>query len=408
MTEPFAAIGKIFPPACHEYVLLAGGSVRDHLLGKSAQDFDLIAILGDIELRRCGFRPVVGKTTAPIWFRCDPALGKIEVTQLPGLADLDTDLSRRDFTINAMVMRLSGDLLDPLNGRADLHARALRACSTASFDADPLRIFRALRFEADGWRMVPETEQLLRARDRTAQLEVIPVERFSRELLKALAAEQPERFLQRMVELNVGRHWLPELFRMGAIPAGPLQYHPEGDLFTHAAQVLQRAASLSSDPLARFCAFFHDLGKLATDPAIYPRHHGHEEAGASMAVELCSRLALPADYRRALAGISRLHPHLNRWEELRDATRIKIAEQAVKAGIVDILPVVSRADKAGAPTPAGWPLALKAATMTTAGLGIDAERLAAMPPAQRPAFLLQKRVEKLRELTGRASSHCAP
>jgi tRNA nucleotidyltransferase (CCA-adding enzyme) len=200
-----------------------------------------------------------------------------------------------------------------------------------------------------------------------------------------------------MLELEVGRHWLPELFRMGAIPAGPLQYHPEGDLLTHAVEVLQRAAALSSDPLTRFCAFFHDLGKLATDPALYPRHHAHDEVGFRMASAFCNRLALPATYRKALAWTSRLHAHLNRWEELRDSTRIKTAEQATKAGIATILPVVARADKAGGITPAGWPLALAVAAMNTVELGIAAERLAAMPKENRAAFIMQKRVEKLRQ-----------
>jgi len=398
MPGPLTVAKRLFPITCHDRVLLAGGSVRDTLLGRNCQDLDLIAILPEAELRHCGFRPVSGKTTAPIWFRGTPDLGKVEVTRLDDAGGLAADLRRRDFTINAMAMRLSGELLDPLNGRDDLQAGFLRACSATSFVDDPLRIFRTLRFETDGWRTVPATERLLQEGDWSAPLQAIPVERFSRELLKALAAAQPERFLLRMVELNVGRHWLPELFRMSAVPAGPLQYHPEGDLLTHAVEVLQRATVLSSDPLTRFCAFFHDLGKLATDPASYPKHHGHEDAGARMAGAFCSRLALPAGYRRALAWVSRLHPHLNRWEELRDATRIRIAEQALKAGIAEILPVVARADKAGAATPAGWPLALAVAVMTTADLGIDAERLAAMPQPHRPAFILQKRVEKLRRM----------
>jgi tRNA nucleotidyltransferase (CCA-adding enzyme) len=190
------------------------------------------------------------------------------------------------------------------------------------------------------------------------------------------------------------------------VPAGPLQYHPEGDLFTHAVQTLQRAAALTPDPLTRFCAFFHDLGKLATDPAIYPKHHGHEEKGALLTVPFCNRLALPAVYRKALAATSRLHPHLNYWDELRDATRVKIAGQAVKAGIAGILPIIALADKPGSATPPGWPLALGVATMTTADLGIDPDRLAAMPANHRPAYLMQKRVETLRRLSsGEAEQH---
>jgi len=397
MNKLLDRIKALFPPDLHERVFLVGGSVRDLLQGTSGEDIDLAAAIDEAQLRRCGFHPVAGKTTAPIWFRCDKALGKIEITLLEGPAFLDADLHRRDFTINAMAMRLSGELLDPLNGRIDLSAGRLQACSDEAFLDDPLRIFRALRFETEGWRMTAGTEQLIRREDWPGRLEDIPVERFSRELLKALAGKEPERFLLRMCELDVGRHWLPELFRMESVPAGPLKYHPEGDLFTHAVQTLQRAAADSPDPLVRFCAFFHDLGKLATDPALYPKHHGHEESGAKLAVSFCNRLTLPAGYRKALAATSRLHPHLYYWDELRDSTRIKIAEQALRGGIAGFLPIVARADKPGSTTPAGWSLALEVATMTTAQLGIDAGQLAAMTKEHRPAFIMQKRVEKLRQ-----------
>jgi tRNA nucleotidyltransferase (CCA-adding enzyme) len=396
MNSLLRALQEQFTADSHDRIFLVGGSVRDDLLGRTGEDIDLAAALPAERLRRCGFRLVTGKTTAPIWFRCDPVFGKIEVTQLTQVAALDDDLRRRDFTINAMAMRLSGELLDPLHGGDDLRGGRLRACSDETFRADPLRIFRALRFEAEGWRMTAVTEELIRRDDWTARLGTIPAERFSRELLKALAAREPERFLLRMKEFRVGQGWLPEMFRMAEVPAGPLQYHPEGDLLTHAAEVLQRAAALSPDPLARFCAFFHDLGKLATDPALYPKHHGHEEAGFAMAGDFCNRLALPASYRRALAWTSRLHGHLNRWNELRDATKIKTAEQATKAGIAAILPIVALADQPGNKTPDDWELALAVAAMTTAELGIDADRLAAMPTANRAAFIMQKRVERLR------------
>jgi len=397
MNSLLERIKALFPADCHDRIFLTGGSVRDLLQGTSGEDIDLAAALPERELRRCGFHPVTGKTTAPIWFRCAEPLGKVEITRLEDSASLEADLRRRDFTINAMAMRLSGELLDPLSGRADLSAGYLQACSDQAFLDDPLRIFRALRFETAGWRMTAGTEQLIRREDWPGRLGAIPVERFSRELLKALAGKEPERFLQRMRELDVGRHWLPELFRMDSVPAGPLKYHPEGDLFTHAVQTLQRAALESPDPLVRFCAFFHDLGKLATDPALYPKHHGHEESGARLAVTFCNRLALPAGYRKALAATSRLHPHLYYWDELRHSTRIKVAEQSVKGGIAGFLPIVARADKPGSTIPAGWSLALEVATMTTAQLGIDAGQLAAMTKEHRPAFIMQKRVEKLRQ-----------
>jgi len=155
-------------------------------------------------------------------------------------------------------------------------------------------------------------------------------------------------------------------------------------------------ATVTDDPLARFCAFFHDLGKLATDPALYPKHHGHDDAGFELATAFCNRLCLPATCRKALAWVCRLHGKANKWEELRDSTKLKMAEQAIKAGIVDILPLISAADKPGGLPMAGWKDAVRVAGMNILELGIDQDKLAAMPIEQRPAFILHKRVEVLK------------
>jgi tRNA nucleotidyltransferase (CCA-adding enzyme) len=228
---------------------------------------------------------------------------------------------------------------------------------------------------------------------------VLPVERFSREMVKALGGSEPCRFFELLVFMDIGRHWLAELFCMPQIPAGPLQHHPEGDLLTHSLQVLQRAAEVSDDPLTRFCAFFHDIGKLATDPAHYPKHHGHDEAGYKPAIALCERLALPANWGRALAWISRLHTNLNRWLELRDSTKLRIAVQAQKAGIAEILPIVSAADKPGNSTPADWQQALNVAVMNSEQLGISQEQIAALSATKRSGLIEQKRIEQFRSRT---------
>lgn len=386
----------LFPETCHDRIFLVGGSVRDLLLGRGSNDIDLVAALSGDALAPRGFRLVTGKSTAPIWFSYDPVFGKIEVTPLADISRLNADLERRDFTINALAMTLAGRVIDPLGGRRDLEQRLLRACSPCSFLDDPLRIFRAFRFEAGGWRMTAETVALIREREWKQPLATVPVERFSREMLKALETSGPERFFLRMLELKIGEDRLPELFRMPHIPAGPLIHHPEGDLFTHAIQVLQRVAEQTGDPLARFCALFHDIGKLATDLCLYPRHHGHEEAGFALATAFCDRLRLAATFRAALAWTSRLHGTLNRWPELRDATRIRVAEQAVKAGITGILPLVALADKSGGVEIDEWENAVRIARMSATDLGIDVVHLERMPVGKRPGFILQKRVEMLR------------
>lgn len=398
MTAILPFLKSLFPPPLHDRIFLVGGTVRDMLLGREGVDIDLVAALSDAELAALGFRFVEPATAAPIYFKHHPGFGKIEVTRIGGNDDLESDLLRRDFTINAIAMDLNGNRFDPLGGAEDLKAGLLRACSADTFIIDPLRLFRAFRFEADGWRMAPESAALIRSGGWSAALGAMPVERFSGEMLKALARRSPERFFLRMIEFNAGAELLPEIFRMPQVPAGPPLHHPEGDLFAHSVQVLQRVSAVACDPLPRFCALFHDLGKLGTDPALYPRHLGHDNTGFSMAVEFCNRLRLPATYRTALAWVSALHGKGNRWDELRDSTKVTMAGQALKAGIAAILPLVSAADKPGGVPMAGWDEAVRVARMSALELGIDQEKLEAMPTKSRPAFILQKRTDLLRLL----------
>lgn len=396
MIKVTAQLKQLFPKQFHERIFLVGGSVRDHLLGRQAKDMDLAAALSDDELTGLRFIKVMGKSTAPIWFRHDQLVGTIEVVQLNDATAINEDLLRRDFSINAMAISLSGQLLDPLNGRADLHNNILRMCYANTFTDDPLRIFRAFRFEADDWRMAAETEALIKNTDWEQFLRDIPIERFSREMLKALGSRIPERFFQRMLELGTGKKFLPELFLMPHIPAGPLQYHPEGDLLNHSVEVLQRTAWQTGNPLTRFCAFFHDIGKLTTSPSLYPKHHGHDQAGFKLAIQFCDRLKLPASYRTALAWVSRLHTTINLWDQLRDSTKLRLAEQALKSSISAVLPIVSNADKAGGFKQEEWNDTLRIAGMTTAELGIISEQLAGVKESKRKDYILQKKIEMIR------------
>jgi tRNA nucleotidyltransferase (CCA-adding enzyme) len=123
-----------------------------------------------------------------------------------------------------------------------------------------------------------------------------------------------------------------------------------------------------------------------------------------MAVPFCNRLRLSAAHRTALAWTSSLHGKANKWDELRNSSKIKMAEQAIKGGIVRILPLVAAADKAGCVPMAGWDEAVRVAGMSTRELEIDQEQLEAMPIKSRAAFILQKRVgiltKALKYITG--------
>jgi tRNA nucleotidyltransferase (CCA-adding enzyme) len=395
MNNPVETVRRIFPACYLSRIFLVGGCVRDLLLGRIISDIDLISTLTPHEMSACGFRLVSGKSTVPIWFLHDDVNGSVEATMIADVNTLSADLGRRDFTINAVAMTLAREFIDPLNGRIDLNLRQLRACSPQTFRADPLRIFRALRFEADGWCMEPATEDLIRERDWLDAWPEIPIERFTREMLKAFKLRDPEQFFKRMLEFKVGEPYLPEIFRMLHIPAGPLIHHPEGDLFTHSIQVLQRVALRTFDPLTRFCAMFHDIGKLATPSNLYPKHHGHDQAGFVLSKRFCQRLRLPAHYGDALSWVSRLHGTFNLWDQLRDKTKLRIADQAIKAGIVDVLPMVAAADKLEGGEPEEWRYVVEIAGMSAIKLGIDVAKLELISPKKRTDFILQTRIKKL-------------
>ena len=396
MDQLILGLKRFFPGTLHSRIFLVGGMVRDILLGVPCQDIDLAAAVPVTDLTALGFRLVESKSTPNIYFRFHKEFGKIEVTWLPSVEALDLDLKRRDFTMNAMALPFDGALYDPLNGKADAEKRLLRTCSATSLSDDPVRIFRAFRFECEGWRLDSGAESTLSSRDWSEALRRIPVERFTREMLKALAKEDPCRFFYRMLQFRIGAGFLPELFRMPEVPAGPLQHHPEGDLFTHSMQSLERMALKIPDPDARFCALFHDLGKLATPPEHYPKHHGHDALGAAAAMDFCKRLRLPVSLQRALQATNRLHNTANRWEELRVSTKIKLALDAIKGGIAAYLPLIVASD-CGGDMP-GWDEALRVASLNAAQLGIDPRALdnKEFPPEKLQQIIMQHRVEEFR------------
>jgi len=399
LSDAVETLRAMFPQELHDRLLLVGGSVRDSLSGVPVKDIDLITTLPEKTLIMLQFHRVEGKTTAPIYFKSDPLFGKIEITLLQENLCLEDDLNRRDFRCNAVAVTLAGQMIDPLHGVPDIKKRRLSPCSSTSLKEDPIRIFRAFRFASDGWEIAPELTEMIRSGNWEEHLSEIPVERFSREMIKALAGKSPADFFACLLEYNVGRCYLPELFRMQEIPAGPPAYHGIDTLFSHSLTALQRMTNMSNDPVARLAAFFHDLGKLSTPQQLLPRHIGHDQAGAEVARELASRLRLSVVQRNAIVAASKLHMTGGRWGELRDVTKLKLAEQAIKSGIAGFFPQLVAADCAVAPILAGWDEILLAVSSSATELGIDTAALSSMSDRDRSSLITQRRLEKFRQLT---------
>lgn len=402
---------EIIPTIHHDKIFIVGGLVRDHLRGtlKGTLDVDLVAKLPVADILALGATPVEAKSAAPVFLLNHSVFGDIQIAQprterkigygyhgfefhgdhtLP----IETDLARRDFTVNAMAMTLNGEVIDPFQGRKHLEKSELHHVSDF-FREDPVRVFRAYRFCARGYHLAERTRTYIRSMDLTQEFAELPAERVFLEMEKALKSPSPHRFFEEMVTTGKGEEFFPEVFRMSAIPAGPAEHHPEGDLLAHSLLVLRKVAERTEDPVARCAAFFHDLGKMLTPAEEYPRHLGHDERGEELACQVLHRLRSPGVYARATALANRLHMKGARFAEMKDSSKIRFAKEA--APIKDILPLIIQAD-AGV-TLEGFERCIEIALMSATKLGISVEKLKTMAPADIHSTVIQKQVELLRK-----------
>ena len=313
-----------------------GGAVRDRLLGRAVTDRDWVVVgATPDEMRAAGYRPV-GKDF-PVFLHPETgeeyALARTERKVAPGYTGftfhaspdvtLEQDLARRDLTINAMAEDEAGKLIDPYGGRADLEAGVLRHVSPA-VPEDPVRLLRTARFAAAfDFEVAPETRALLGEMVAAGEVDALVPERVWGELKKALETPRPGRFFQVLRDCGALARLFPEVDRLFGVPQPP-EHHPEVDTGVHTLMVLDQAARLSGDPVVRFAALVHDLGKADTNPNLWPRHHGHEKLGLLRIRELCDRLRVPNEYRELGVLTATYHGHCHRALELRPATVFKV------------------------------------------------------------------------------------
>lgn len=323
-------------------VYLVGGAVRDKLLGISVHEKDWVVVGATPEhLLRQKFRRV-GKDF-PVFLHPETneeyALARTERKSGSGYygfecdfstsVTLEEDLARRDLTINAIAMDEHGNLIDPYHGQRDIQDRILRHVSPA-FVEDPVRVLRVARFAARfyslGFRLAEETRALMYSMVTRGELAHLVPERVWQEMQRSLTEKNPEQFILTLRACDALRVVLPELNALFGVP-NPVQYHLEIDSGVHTLMVLQAAAALSTDPVTRFAALVHDLGKAVTPIREWPKHHGHEERGVAIVEHLCSRLRIPNDYRTLAVMVSRSHLNIHRLFELRASTIVTLLDR---------------------------------------------------------------------------------
>lgn len=323
-------------------VYLVGGAVRDRLLGRPVAERDWVVVGARPEdLQRLGYRSV-GREF-PVFLHPETgeeyALARLERKVAPGYhgfttesspeVTLEEDLQRRDLTINAMAETDAGEVIDPFGGRRDLEARVLRHVSPA-FAEDPVRILRAARFAARyadlGFRIAPETLELMRRMTEAGEVSALVPERVWQEMQRALGEPRPEVFFEVLRSTGALGVLLPELDRLFGVPQ-PERWHPEIDTGVHVMLALGYAARAGASAAVRFAVVMHDLGKGLTPPAHWPGHRGHEQAGIAPVEAVCDRFKAPGAFRELAILAAREHTIVHRALELRPGTVLELLER---------------------------------------------------------------------------------
>ena len=295
--------------------MLVGGCVRDELMGVEPKDWDLeVYGLEPSRLReildRLGDVHVVGEAFAvyKLGSDLDVSLPRRERKVGKGhrgfVVEGDPDMSfeeackRRDFTINAILKDpLTGEFVDPYNGREDIRRKILRHVSSETFAEDSLRVLRAAQFAARlEFDIARETVEICR----TISVTDLPNERIWGELEKLLLkAKRPSIGLKWLYELGVADQLFPEMKSLVGVPQ-ELEWHPEGDVDVHTMMVADEARKLIDDlPYTKkvtvmLAALAHDFGKPPTT-AFFDgrwRSHSHDEAGVEPTISFLDRLGI--------------------------------------------------------------------------------------------------------------------
>jgi poly(A) polymerase len=314
-----------------------GGCVRDRLLGREPQDYDVAtsALPDQIEALFPRTIPVGRKFGVLILledgheFQVATFRAESDYTdgRRPGsvtFSNAQTDASRRDFTVNGLFFDpITETLHDWVGGEKDLRAKLLRTIGSPAerFAEDYLRLLRAVRFAAQlDFQIEPETFAALKAR--APQILDISAERIREELLKLFRPPHAARGLDLLRKSGLLEQILPEIFATITCDQSP-DYHPEGTVYNHIRMMLE-AMPPDAAPSLPWTALLHDVAKPVTasrDPHGDAIHfYGHEKIGAQMAENILQRLKFPRKQTEEIATAVLYHMQFKDVKDMRKST----------------------------------------------------------------------------------------
>ena len=349
---------------------LVGGPVRDAILGRLGNDLDFTTNARPEDSKKIlqswadtvwetgiEFGTVAGKradTTVEVTtYRSETYNPDSRNPEVKYGDSIDGDLSRRDFTINAMALELTGDtpvFIDPFNGLQDLAAKLLRTPGRAgdSFTDDPLRMMRAARFAAQ-LDFELEADVFTAIKDLATRIEIISAERVRDEFIKILMSNNPRTGITLLVDSGLADHVLPEIPKLRLEVD---EHHHHKDVYEHSITVLEQAISHEArlggpNLVIRLAALLHDIGKPKTRAFIEGggvSFHHHEVVGARLAKKRLQALRFDNDTIDAVELLTALHLRFHGYGD-DDWTDSAVRRYVRDAGeLLTHLHVLTRAD----------------------------------------------------------------
>lgn len=311
-------------------VYAVGGFVRDSILGEPNKDIDFVVIGDGTDFARKVAKALSAKNVV-VYEKFGTALVEYKDYKLEFVgarkesyrsdsrnpivepADLQTDLSRRDFTINAIALGLNaqnvGEIVDPFNGRKDIEDGIIKTPlePQVTFKDDPLRIMRAIRFATRFDFKIEETTGLA-LKKMASRLEIVAMERIIDEFLKILMTQVPSIGFRLMDECGVLEIIFPEMLALKGVEQ--IDGHHHKDVFYHTLKVVDNIAKATDKIELRYAALVHDIAKPRTKEFVPGKgwtFHNHEEVGARMLPVIGTRLRLPNEMTKYAKKLTRLH-----------------------------------------------------------------------------------------------------
>ena len=312
----------------------AGGAVRDLLLGNTISDIDIVTCASPQKIEQLFPKTIaVGKKFGVMIVVVDSINYEVatfrqesgyEDGRHPGKVSftdkIHQDAERRDFTVNAIFLNpLTEELIDFVQGKQDLESRLIRTVGSPAkrFEDDKLRVIRAVRLASQlGFEIDRETYEEIQVYA-SQVLPQVSWERIRDELLKILTGPHPADGIRLLLNSGILQAILPEIADMSGVEQ-PLEFHPEGDVFTHTCLMLGMRKGL--DDILALSILLHDVGKPPTFSVKERiRFDGHDDVGAKMAEDICRRLRLSTEQIYNVVDLVKDHLRFIHVQEMRDS-----------------------------------------------------------------------------------------